>query len=164
MSGRRSGDDIYSMSSESRWHLSFPLTKALGFQKTLLFDILWSVSGVHYLYRWKPDIVLRLFFTYISWSIFSFFLPLSVHRLQLCVQALDKHANGDPQLLSNLFPLPLFLSSVSSFLPKHEMSSEEKSSTMSQKISSPSHSNSSSSSKHDSRQVSACVCAWIVSQ
>uniref|UniRef100_A0A671L4Q2 Oxysterol-binding protein n=1 Tax=Sinocyclocheilus anshuiensis TaxID=1608454 RepID=A0A671L4Q2_9TELE len=34
------------------------------------------------------------------------------------------------------------------------MSSEEKSSTMSQKISSPSHSNSSSSSKHDSRQVS----------
>uniref|UniRef100_A0A8C1M0F1 Oxysterol-binding protein n=1 Tax=Cyprinus carpio TaxID=7962 RepID=A0A8C1M0F1_CYPCA len=33
------------------------------------------------------------------------------------------------------------------------MSSEEKSSTMSQKISSPSHSNSSSSSKHDSRQV-----------
>ncbi|XP_056090870.1 oxysterol-binding protein-related protein 3 isoform X1 [Rhinichthys klamathensis goyatoka] len=32
------------------------------------------------------------------------------------------------------------------------MSSEEKSSTMSQKISSPSHSNSSSSSKHDSRQ------------
>uniref|UniRef100_A0A672MRE3 Oxysterol-binding protein n=1 Tax=Sinocyclocheilus grahami TaxID=75366 RepID=A0A672MRE3_SINGR len=34
------------------------------------------------------------------------------------------------------------------------MSSEEKSSTMSQKISSPSHSNSSSSSKHDSRQDS----------
>lgn len=97
-----------------------------------------------------------------------FFLSSSVHRLK----ALEEQANEDPQLLSYRFSLPLFLSSSSSssssFLRspshwEHEMSSEEKSSTMSQKISSPSHSNSSSSSKHDSRQVSLCMIWQLIS-
>lgn len=44
----------------------------------------------------------------------TFFLSSSVHRLEHCVQALEKQANGEPQLLSCRFPLPLFLSSSSS--------------------------------------------------
>ncbi len=44
----------------------------------------------------------------------TFFLSSSVHRLEHCVQALEEQANGEPQLLSWRFPLPLFLSSSSS--------------------------------------------------
>lgn len=69
----------------------------------------------------------------------------SIHRFRHCG---EEEANGDPQLLICGFSLNLTASYW-----KQEMSSEEKSSIMSQKISSPSHSNSSSSSKHDSRQV-----------
>lgn len=68
-----------------------------------------------------------------------------------------------------VLPQPYFSSCLTAAYWKQEMCSEEKSSIMSQKISSPSHSNSSSSSKHDSRQVSAlrgeCICIhrqWFI--
>lgn len=43
-----------------------------------------------------------------------FFLSSPLHRLKHCVQALEEQANGDPQLLSCQFSLPLLLSSSSS--------------------------------------------------
>lgn len=148
----RWGDDFYSMSSDSRWHIS---STQPADQACILSDksaIWYPVVG-----EWcSLSVQMKAF--HIHLLISPFFLPSSVHRLKHCVQALEEQANGDPQLLSCRFSLPLFLLFLS-FLrsPSHweqEMSSEEKSSTMSQKISSPSHSNSSSSSKHDSRQVS----------
>jgi len=89
------------------------LTKPVCFQITLLFDILWWVSAVQYLYRWKPHIVLRLPFTYI-WSTLSFSLHLSTGSKLWENKQMETHncwAIGSPSLFSSLPvpPLPLLL-------------------------------------------------------
>lgn len=97
-----------------------------------------------------------------------FFLSSSVHRLKAFGRTSKwRTTTAELSVLPPSFPLFQFLLflffSRSPFHWEQTMSSEEKSSTMSQKISSPSHSNSSSSSKHDSRQVSLCMIWQLMS-
>jgi len=106
-------DDIYSMSSDSRGHLSSAQPSDCADQACMLSDysaIWYPVVSECCSVPVQMKATHRVEVAFHIHLIDPFFLSSSVHRLK----ALGEQANGDPQLLSYRFSLPLFLSSSSS--------------------------------------------------